>query len=371
VSTGETVLQLTGVSKLFGPVAAVSSASLEVRRGELFTLLGPSGCGKTTVLRLVAGLERPDAGEITLRGRIVASAERRLFVAPHKRNLGMVFQSYAIWPHMTVFENVAYPLALRGAKGAIVREKVTRVLDLVGLSGLETRSATRLSGGQMQRLALCRSLVYEPDLLLLDEPFSNLDAKLREQMRVELKLLQRRLGVTILFVTHDQIEALSLSDRIAVMQRGRVEQVGLPRRLYEHPDSAFVRDFLGRTVVLHGHVAGGEPGALTVKLDGPLAGRALTGRAAAGATLGPDLEAHVAIRPEDIEVSADDAARPDGSTLPGVIEDVLFVGDRFEARVVLGGEVRIRLPLPRGHEWRDGQRLQLGFPPQSVSVWPA
>ena len=172
VSIGETVLQLTGVSKRFGPVAAVSGVSLEIRRGELFTLLGPSGCGKTTVLRLVAGLERPDAGEITLRGRVVASAERRLFVGPHKRNLGMVFQSYAIWPHMTVFENVAYPLALRGARDAIVREKVTRVLDLVGLNGLETRSATRLSGGQMQRLALCRSLVYEPDLLLLDEPFS-------------------------------------------------------------------------------------------------------------------------------------------------------------------------------------------------------
>jgi len=205
----------------------------------------------------------------------------------------------------------------------------------------------------------------------MDEPLSNLDAKLREALRVELQHLQRTQGSTTLFVTHDQIEALSLSDRIAVMQRGRVEQVGLPRRLYEHPDSAFVRDFLGRTVVLHGHVAGGEPGALTVKLDGPLAGRALTGRAAAGTTLGPDLEAHVAIRPEDIEVSADDAARPDGSTLPGVIEDVLFVGDRFEARVVLGGEVRIRLPLPRVHEWRDGQRLQLGFPPQSVSVWPA
>ena len=253
----ETVLSLDGVSKLFGAVAAVDRASLRVERGEIFTLLGPSGCGKTTTLRLVAGLEQPDAGEITLRGRVVASAARRLFVAPHRRNLGMVFQSYAIWPHMTVFENVAYPLTLRGARRAAVREKVASVLELVGLTGLEGRAATLLSGGQMQRLALCRALVYEPDLLLLDEPFSNLDAKLREQMRIEVKLLQRRLGITILFVTHDQVEALSLSDRIAVMQRGRVEQVASPKSLYERPASAFIRDFLGQTVILRGRVDGG------------------------------------------------------------------------------------------------------------------
>jgi ABC-type Fe3+/spermidine/putrescine transport system ATPase subunit len=371
VSTGETVLRLAGVSKLFGPAPAVDGASLEIQRGEVFTLLGPSGCGKTTTLRLVAGLERPDAGEITLRGRVVASAARRLFVAPHKRNLGMVFQSYAIWPHMTVFENVAYPLRLRGTKGTVVRDKVVRVLDLVGLSGLEERSATLLSGGQMQRLALCRSLVYEPDLLLLDEPFSNLDAKLREQMRVELKLLQRRLGVTVLFVTHDQIEALSLSDRIAVMQRGRVEQVGAPRDLYERPGSPFVRDFLGQTVILRGRVAGGEPGAVMVKLDGALGGRLVTGRGASEATLAPGAEAYVAIRPEDIEVTAADGASPKHSALPGVIEALLFVGDRYEARVSLGGEQRILLLLPRARECREGQRLQLGFPTEAVSVWPA
>ncbi len=252
---GETVLALDRVSKRFSEAAAVDSVSLSIRRGEVFTLLGPSGCGKTTTLRLVAGLEHPDAGEITLRDRVVASAARRHFVAPNQRNLGMVFQSYAVWPHMTVFENVAYPLQLRGLPKAAVREKVARVLDLVGLGGLETRPGTLLSGGQMQRLALCRALVYEPDLLLLDEPFSNLDAKLREQMRVEVKLLQRRLGITVLFVTHDQVEALSLSDRIAVMHRGRVEQVGSPRALYERPASAFVRDFLGQTVVLTGRVA--------------------------------------------------------------------------------------------------------------------
>lgn len=370
-SAGEPVLRLDGVSKAYGAVLAVDGTSLEVGRGEVFTLLGPSGCGKTTVLRLVAGLDEPDAGEITLRGHLVASVPRRLFVPPHKRNLGMVSQTYAIWPHMTVFENVAYPLRLRGVKAPIVRDRVGRVLDLVGLGQLEERSATRLSGGQMQRLALCRALVYEPDLLLLDEPFSNLDAKLREQMRIELKALQRRLGVTILFVTHDQIEALGLSSRIAVMHQGRVEQVGSPRSLYEEPASAFVRDFLGQTVILRGRVNRADIQMVSVTMAGVPAGGALAGRAAPGAALTPGAEAHVAVRPEAIEVDADDLAIPDGNRLTGVIEDLLFVGDRYEARVALGGEQRIRLPLPRARQWREGQRLRLHLPPEVVSVWPA
>jgi ABC-type Fe3+/spermidine/putrescine transport system ATPase subunit len=370
VATGETVLQLTGVSKLYGAAPAVENASIEIGRGEVFTLLGPSGCGKTTTLRLIAGLERPDAGDIILRGRVVASAARRLFVAPHKRNLGMVFQSYAIWPHMSVFENVAYPLRLRGTRGGVVHDKVTRVLDLVGLAGLEARAATLLSGGQMQRLALCRALVYEPDLLLLDEPFSNLDAKLREQMRVELKLLQRRLGVTVLFVTHDQVEALSLSNRIAVMRRGRVEQVGPPRELYERPGTPFVRDFLGQTVILRGHVAGGAPGQVSVKLDGVFGGRLVAGRPAPAAVLAAGAEAHVAVRPEDIAVTDGDGARDD-EALSGVIEALLFVGDRYEARVSLGGEQRILLLLPRTRDWREGQTVQLRFPPEVARVWSA
>ena len=345
---------------------AVDRASLEVRRGEVFTLLGPSGCGKTTTLRLVAGLERPDGGEITLRGRVVASVPRRVFVQPDRRNLGMVFQSYAIWPHMTVFENVAYPLSLRRLARRAIRERVARVLDLVGLAGMETRAGTSLSGGQMQRLALCRALVYEPDLLLLDEPFSNLDAKLREQMRLELRLLQRRLGITVLFVTHDQIEALSLSDRIAVMQRGRVEQVGSPRSLYERPASAFVRDFVGSTVILRGRVSALEPGGVRVAMNGALAGRTLAGRSVSD--LAPGADVHVAIRPEDIEV---DGARADGATLPGVIDALLFVGDRYEARVSLGGEQRVVLLLPRTREWKEGQAVSLAFPPDTVSVWPA
>jgi ABC-type Fe3+/spermidine/putrescine transport system ATPase subunit len=374
----ETVLSLDGVTKRFGAAAAVDRVSMSIRRGEVFTLLGPSGCGKTTTLRLVAGLEHPDAGEITLRDRVVASASRRLFLPPNQRNLGMVFQSYAVWPHMTVFENVAYPLELRGMKRALVRDKVARVLELVGLGGMEERPGTLLSGGQMQRLALCRALVYEPDLLLLDEPFSNLDAKLREQMRVEVKLLQRRLGITVLFVTHDQVEALSLSDRIAVMHGGRVEQVGSPRCLYEEPASAFVRDFLGQTVILHGQIGAMGSGALgsgaadvMVTLNGSLAGRTLVGRPAPSATLAQGALAQVTIRPEDIEVGRGEAVRPPANRLPGVIDTLSFVGDRYEARVSLGTEHRIVLLLGRDRAWREGERIELGFPPELVSVWPA
>jgi ABC-type Fe3+/spermidine/putrescine transport system ATPase subunit len=373
----ETVLSLEGVTKRFGAAAAVDRVSMSIRRGEVFTLLGPSGCGKTTTLRLVAGLEHPDAGEITLRDRVVASASRRLFLAPNQRNLGMVFQSYAVWPHMTVFENVAYPLELRGMKRALVRDKVARVLELVGLGGMEARPGTLLSGGQMQRLALCRALVYEPDLLLLDEPFSNLDAKLREQMRLEVKLLQRRLGITVLFVTHDQVEALSLSDRIAVMHGGRVEQVGSPRCLYEEPASAFVRDFLGQTVILHGQVGTVGSGAadVTVSLNGSLAGCTLVGRRAPSVTLTQGALAQVTIRPEDIEVDREvgrgEAGRPPANRLPGIIDTLSFVGDRYEARVSLGSEQRIVLLLGRDRAWREGERIELGFPPELVSVWPA
>jgi len=269
-----------------------------------------------------------------------------------------------------VFENVAYPLELRGLGRAAVREKVERVLDLVGLGGMQSRPGTLLSGGQMQRLALCRALVYEPDLLLLDEPFSNLDAKLREQMRAEVKLLQRRLGITVLFVTHDQVEALSLSDRIAVMHAGRVEQVGTPRALYERPASAFVRDFLGQTVVLSGRVTADQnDGYFSVAFNGPLAGRTLAGRCAA-ASLVPGAAATVAIRPEDIRIAPDDPTRSEVPHLLGTIDALAFVGDRYEARVSLGDHCIVLL-LTRAREWREGERVRLGFPPERVSVWPA
>jgi iron(III) transport system ATP-binding protein len=226
------MIRITKLSKLFGRVKAVDDLNLEIEEGEIFTLLGPSGCGKTTTLRLIAGLEWPDHGEIVLGEHTVLSVRRDIFVPSHKRNLGMVFQSYAIWPHMTVFENVAYPLKVRHIASSQIRDRVIRTLDLVGLGGLENRQAPQLSGGQQQRVALARALVHEPRILLLDEPFSNLDAKLREQMRFHLKLLLKKINITVVFVTHDQIEALSLSDRTAVMNAGHIDQLGSPRELY-------------------------------------------------------------------------------------------------------------------------------------------
>src|SRR4249919_1167072 len=249
------VLEFRDVVKRFGAVNAVDGVSFTIERGEFFTLLGPSGCGKSTTLRLVAGLEEPDNGEIFISGKPVAVAARGIFLPPEKRQLGMVFQSYAIWPHLSVFENIAFPLRVRKESGDAVRQRVLQALDVVGLAGLAERGATQLSGGQQQRVALARALVYEPAILLLDEPLSNLDAKLREQMRVEIRALQKKLGLTILYVTHDQAEAMTLSDRIAVVNRGRFEQVGAPEEVYEKPATPFVAEFLGRTVSLEGKIA--------------------------------------------------------------------------------------------------------------------
>src|SRR5215217_2583279 len=239
-------------------VHAVDDVSLEVKDGELFTLLGPSGCGKTTTLRCIAGLEMPDAGEIAVGDRVLFSSARGVRVPANERGLGMVFQSYAIWPHMNVYKNVAFPLQVlprrrRPAKQE-VRERVERALAVVQLDHLAGRQATDLSGGQQQRLALARALVLEPPLLLLDEPLSNLDAKLREEMRFELKRLQRELGITGIYVTHDQVEALAMSSRVAVMRDGRIEQVDHPRAIYERPKSRFVADFIGTSNFIDGTV---------------------------------------------------------------------------------------------------------------------
>jgi iron(III) transport system ATP-binding protein len=252
-------------------VLAVDHVSLEVDEGELFTLLGPSGCGKTTTLRSIAGLEIPDKGTISVAGRVLFSSEKRTRVPANERGLGMVFQSYAIWPHMNVFDNVAFPLEVlprskRPSRGQ-VRERVERVLAVVKLDHLASRDATALSGGQQQRLALARALVMEPALLLLDEPLSNLDAKLREDMRFELKRLQRELGLTCVYVTHDQSEALAMSNQVAVMRDGKVEQVGRPREIYEAPKTRFVADFIGTSNFIDGVVEEKRPGGYLVRTE--------------------------------------------------------------------------------------------------------
>src|SRR5437870_7653762 len=233
-------VRATGLVEMFGTVTAVNDLSFEAKAGEFLTLLGPSGCGKTTTLRLVAGLERPDRGEVQVGGRLLSSANSGLFVPPERRGMGMVFQSYAIWPHMTVFENVAFPLQEMRVPRPEIRQRVRAMLETVGLGGLEDRPAPMLSGGQQQRVALARALVFNPEVLLLDEPLSNLDARLREEMRFELRDMQARLGITSIFVTHDQAEAMTLSHHIIVMNAGRLEQHGTPEDVYRRPRTQFV-----------------------------------------------------------------------------------------------------------------------------------
>src|SRR3989440_8214809 len=278
-------------------VKAAQDVSFEVPEGKLFTLLGPSGCGKTTTLRSIAGLERPVSGEIEVAGRIVYSSSRGIFVAPNKRNFGMVFQSYAIWPHMNVFQNVAFPLEVRKLPKKEIRERVMRVLTAVQLDHLVDREATKLSGGQQQRLALARALVMEPQLLLLDEPLSNLEAKLPHRMRTQLKRLQRDLNLTTVYVTHHQNEALALSHEIAVMSEGRVVQVGTPRQIYEQPHNKFVADFVGTTNFIGGTVTALADGRCTVSSAmGEL-------KAHAGEGVAKNSTVIVSVRPEDVELS--------------------------------------------------------------------
>src|SRR5713226_1223646 len=332
---GVPMLRLEHITKTYpgSQAPAVDDLSLEIQEGEIFTLLGPSGCGKTTTLRIVAGLETPDEAAVFFKERPVVITSKRLFVPPHKRNVGMVFQSYAIWPHMTVEENVAYPLKVRRLPRHEIRERVQRALEMVGLGGLGKRPAPLLSGGQQQRVALARALVYEPSVLLLDEPFSNLDSKLREQMRVEVKLLQSRIKVTVLFVTHDQVEALSLSDRIGVMDYGKLLQVGSPRELYERPANSFVRDFLGKTLLLKATVQAASASDVTATLEGST-DCLVSGQCFGAEPVQPGVPVWVAVRPDDAELSANGQA----GSLPGTVEAALFAGDRTEFQVNIPGQ---------------------------------
>jgi iron(III) transport system ATP-binding protein len=264
-------VQIDGLRKSFGGVAAVNNVSFGVEQGHTLALLGPSGCGKTTILRCLAGLERPEAGAISIAGKRVYDSTQGIDLVPEKRDLGIVFQSYAVWPHMTVAENVAFPLRVRGVGKAERRERARKILDVVGLAGFEDRSATLVSGGQQQRIALARALVHEPPLVLFDEALSNLDAQLREHMRLELKALQDRLGFTAIYVTHDQAEAFGLAERVVVMNRGAIETIGGAQEVFHRPATPFVAQFLGLNVqpgravrVADGHVAVALADGLTI-----------------------------------------------------------------------------------------------------------
>lgn len=289
-------IRILNLSKRYGKVLAVDSATFSVEDKEFFSLLGPSGCGKSTVLRCVAGLEEPTEGEIYIGQTRVNSTVDGIDVATELRPIGMVFQNYAVWPHMTVYENIAYPLKIKKLPKELIQAKLKVALHTVGLERLADRYPNQLSGGEQQRVALARALIKEPEVLLLDEPLSNLDAKLREQMRFELKDLQRRTGIPILYVTHDQAEALAMSDRLAVMNGGRIIQVGAPTEIYTHPADRFVADFIGLMNFLPGRVLGRSGEEATVEF---LGGHRLNVADRSGLSGG----CVVAVRPEDISLS--------------------------------------------------------------------
>ena len=365
VGESAAAVSVRGVVKQYAGnnAAAVEDVSFDVDDGELLVLLGPSGCGKTTTLRMIAGLEEPDAGEVWLGSRMVSSASRNLFVPTEKRNIGMVFQSYAIWPHMTVFDNVAYPLRVRKAPRKIIQERVSQTLDLLGLQGFEGRPATQLSGGQQQRVALARAIVFEPRILLLDEPLSNLDAKLRVHMRTELKHLQQATGITSIFVTHDQAESMALADRIIVMNRGHIEQVGSPADIYERPRSRFVSEFVGSINLLHGVVTGIAGSQLTVTY-GDLV---ITCMAAPDLAVNDGDRVVASVRPEKLALARE--ANGHRNAWAGKVVSVAYYGDHREYEVDVSDQ-RVKVITPPQVSVDGGEHVVVVCEPEEVIVMP-
>ncbi|WP_396449569.1 ABC transporter ATP-binding protein [Actinomadura sp.] len=349
----------------WGRVRAVDNVSLHVAEGDFFTLLGPSGCGKTTLLRSVSGLEEPDSGSIVVNGKTLFSSKEKINLGANRRGLGMVFQSYAIWPHMNVFQNAAYPLASQTPRRsrAQIKEIVMRTLAVCELEHLASRMATDLSGGQQQRLALARALVQEPPVLLLDEPLSNLDAKLRVSMRAELIRLQREMGLTILYVTHDQTEALALSTTVAVLRDGRVEQLGTPREIYETPRTKFVADFVGKSNFLPATV-------VEAKGDGSCLVDTAVGRIRAQATgeLTADSKAEVVVRPERLVLHGgdDDADRVNHAS--GTVISATYLGESVDYQIELADEVQVVASCHPSVDMAPQARVTVEFPEGGCSI---
>ena len=329
------------ITKAFGDNVVLKEFNETFQDGEFITLLGPSGCGKTTMLRIIAGFEKPTSGELYIDSQLVSGG--KTFLPPEKRSIGMVFQSYAVWPHMNVFDNVAYPLSIKKENKAEIKKNVERVLDIVHLSQYAQRFPNQLSGGQQQRVALARALVAAPKLLLLDEPLSNLDAKLRESMRFEIKEIQRQLGITVVYVTHDQTEAMAMSDRIFLINRGVVQQCGTPQEIYNTPANQFVADFLGKVDFFKGEASEGRIlfptlGGQSIPYEGDRKGKV-----------------DVAIRPENIFFTENGA-------LSGVLEAQYYLGDVDDCRVRVGDKL-VRVVVS-GYEYKrlkEGQKVSLGI----------
>jgi iron(III) transport system ATP-binding protein len=355
-------LDIQGLTMSFGPLRAVDDVSLQVDEGETVVLLGSSGCGKTTLLRLVAGFQRPSAGEIRVNGRLVAS--KTVMVPPERRSLSMVFQSYAVWPHKTVAQNLAYGLHLRGLDKKVVAEKVRDALAMVRMEGYGDRYSAELSGGQQQRVALARALVLEPEILLFDEPLSNLDASLREHMRFEIKALLNKLKITSIYVTHDQNEAMVVGDRIAVMSNGRIEQIGSAEDVYYRSETDFVARFIGLANVFEAKVIGRDEGG-RIRLQAPGLGEVVAGNGARGLSHGS--QARLYIRPESISLSAESRAGANVKT--GRVVRRSFLGPHLDFLVdVDGTKLRVISPSTGTADNRMDPDVQVSFDPADCLV---
>jgi len=353
--TKETILELKNLSKHFGSVVAVNDVSLDIEDGWFLTLLGPSGSGKTTILNMIAGFEFPTAGEVILQGKPIN------LLLPEKRNLGMVFQNYALFPHMSIFENIAFPLKMRKLSKGKITEQVEKALELVQLEGYGGRKPQELSGGQQQRIAMARALVFDPPILLLDEPLGALDKKLREHMQIELKHIHTRLKRTMIYVTHDQEEALVMSDRIAVMNQGRIEQVGSPDELYEKPANAFVAGFIGESNFLEGRVTDRDGDRLTLQMsDGSEHSLMWQG------DIEPHGEVNFCIRPEKMFFVDDGDSE---SFLSGTIEEVIYVGEteRYKVRISQEKTINVRkMSVITGGGHKEGETVKISWHKDSL-----